>query len=76
MVLEKDPIIFLQWLPGALLFFLIAAAVLSITALAISFVVLAVRVGPLPAGDRLFKAFVAAVNDLWHTSPRRVMALS
>jgi hypothetical protein len=76
MVLEKDPIIFLQWLPGALLFFLIAVVVLSVTALVISFVVLAFRLGPLPAGDRLFKAFVAAINDLGHTSFRRVMALS
>jgi ABC-type transport system involved in multi-copper enzyme maturation permease subunit len=76
MVLEKDPIIFLQWLPGALLFFLIAAGLLALVALVFSFVVLAFRLGPLPAGDRLFKAVVAAFDDLIHTSPRRVMALA
>lgn len=76
MVLETDPIIFLQWLPGALLFFAIAAVSLALFALVVSFVVLAFRVGPLPAGDRLFKTVVAAVNDLRHTSPRRVMALT
>lgn len=76
MVLETDPIVFLQWLPGALLSFAIAAVSLTLFALLISFVVLAFRVGPLPAGDRLFKTVVAAASDLRKTSPRRVLALS
>ncbi len=76
MVLENDPIIFVQWLPGALLFFAIAAFSLAAAALLISFVALAFRMGPLPAGDRLFKLLLAAVNDLVHTSPRRVWALT
>lgn len=76
MVLETDPIIFFQWLPGALLFFAIAAIAVAAVSLVISFVVLAFRVGPLPAGDRLFKAIVAAAKDLANTSPRRVLALA
>jgi hypothetical protein len=76
MVLEKDPILFLTWLPGALAFFGLAALLLSAFALLVSFVVEAFRIGPLPAGDRIFKNVVAAFNDLVHTSPRRVMALS
>ena len=76
MVLENDPIVFLQWLPGALLFFAIAAVSVAAVALIFSFVVLAFRLGPMPAGDRLFKTIVAAVNDLGHTSPRRVWALA
>lgn len=76
MVLEKDPILFLTWLPGALAFFALAALLLAAFALLVSFVVEAFRIGPLPAGDRLFKNVVAAFDDLIHTSPRRVMALA
>ena len=76
MVLEKDPLVFLQWLPQALLFFGIAALLLAAVALLVTFIVLAFRLGPLPAGDRLFKVVRAAANDLWHTSPRRVLALA
>jgi hypothetical protein len=76
MVLETDPIVFSQWIGGALLFFVIAAALVALVASLVAFVMMAFRLGPLPAGDRLFKNIVRGARDLSLTSPRRVMALA
>ncbi|HZZ28007.1 MAG TPA: ABC transporter permease [Pirellulales bacterium] len=45
-------------------------------ALTISYLVAAFRYGPLPAGDRLYRALVGTLVDLIHISPRRVWALA
>jgi hypothetical protein len=76
MVLETDPIVFSQWIGGAILFYLIAAGLITFGVLLVSFVVAAFRMGPLPAGDMLFKGIIRGFRDLSLTSPRRLLALA
>lgn len=76
MVRDFDITPFFQWLPEAVLHYLAVLGLLALTGLVISFVVAAVRYGPLPAGDRIYKLLAAAGVDLVRISPRRVFALA
>jgi ABC-type amino acid transport system permease subunit len=88
MVLENPLDPFLTWLlgypwtePGAFLnsavfHFLLTAAVLSVVALVIGFLVALIRHGPLKAGDITYRVVVNGFRELFRTSPRRVWALA
>lgn len=53
-----------------------AGIILALVALAFSYLLLAVRRGPLAAGDAVFRTVRTAVIDLLSISPRRVFALA
>src|SRR4051812_31258218 len=76
MVLEQEIQSYSEWFPIALRHFGEAAFFVVLAALVISYLVAAFRYGPLPAGDRLYKALVGAAVDFVHISPRRVWALT
>ena len=76
MILETNIEQYLLWLPGALAYFGIMAAVVALVALVVGFLVAAVRHGPMAAGDRTYRLLSSAAVDLVHTSPRRVWAIA
>ena len=76
MVLEQEIPSYAAWFPEALRNFGEAAFFVVLAAVIISYLVAAFRYGPMPAGDRLYRALVGAANDLIHISPRRVWALA
>lgn len=68
---------FLDWLwPDGLLTYGMTVGIVALLALLIGFLVLAVRYGPLPAGDMIYRLIVTAATDLVRFSPRRVFALA
>ncbi|HTQ38036.1 MAG TPA: hypothetical protein VMJ32_03360 [Pirellulales bacterium] len=75
MVLEQEIQPYSVWFQQALWNFGETAFFVVLAALIISYLVAAFRYGPLPAGDRLYRAVVGAIVDLVHISPRRVWAL-
>jgi ABC-type transport system involved in multi-copper enzyme maturation permease subunit len=76
MILETSIQDFLTWLPDALMHFGIMAAVVSLVALLVGFLVAAVRHGPLAAGDMTYRVLSSAALDLVRISPRRIMAIA
>jgi hypothetical protein len=88
MVLENPLLPYLTWLLGypwtdarafldsALFRFVLTAAVLSVIALVVGFLVALVRHGPLKAGDITYKVVVNGFRELFRTSPRRVWAIA
>src|SRR4249920_2938496 len=88
MVLENPLDPFLTWLLGypwtesgaflnsAVFHFLLTAAVLSVIALVIGFLVALIRNGPLKAGDITYRVVVNGFRELFRTSPRRVWAIA
>lgn len=82
MVLERQPLPFLEWLLGteeslgALALFLIIAAVLAVLALVIGFLFALVRHGPMKAGDLTYRTVANGAKELFFLSPRRVWALA
>jgi ABC-type transport system involved in multi-copper enzyme maturation permease subunit len=76
MILETSIQEYLLWLPGALLHFVIMAAVVSLVALVVGFLIAAVRHGPLAAGDMTWRVISTAALDLVQTSPRRILAIA
>ena len=76
MILETSIEDFLTWLPDALVHFGIMAAVVSLVALVVGFLVAAVRHGPLAAGDMTYRVLSSAALDLARISPRRIMAIA
>lgn len=76
MVLEQEIQPYSVWFSQALWSFGETAFFVVLAAIIVSYLVAAFRYGPLPAGDRLYRAIVGAVTDLIHTSPRRVWALT
>ncbi len=76
MVLDFDVTPYLEWLPGATLYYLAVLGVLALMGLVFAFLVAAVRHGPLPAGDMIYRVVTAATLDLVRLSPRRVYALA
>ena len=76
MVLEQDIPTYAAWFPEALRNFGESAFFVVLAALVISYLIAAFRYGPMPAGDRLYRALVGAAIDLVHISPRRVWALT
>src|ERR1700716_2905353 len=76
MVLETQPIVFLQWFPAALLTFIVTAAVLGVVALAVGYMITAFRYGPIQGGDITFGVIKSGVLELFQFSARRVAALA
>src|SRR4051794_23064844 len=88
MVLENPLLPYLTWLIGypwtdaeaflnsALFRFVLTAAVLSVIALVVGFLIALVRHGPLKAGDITYKVVVNGFRELFRTSPRRVWAIA
>ena len=76
MSLETLPIDFWPWLrEGAALW---ASTLLmgGLAALLGVYIVKMLVYGPMVAGERIVTTLLSAVDDLWHTSPRRVVALA
>lgn len=80
MVLENQYPPYLEWLfsvpAGALWIWSITMLGVVLAGLLIAWIFSSVRYGPLKAGDLIFRTLVGVFNDLGHTSPRRVFALS
>ncbi|HEV3137288.1 MAG TPA: ABC transporter permease [Pirellulales bacterium] len=76
MVLDSDPVVFLNWLRPALFFFLQAAAVLCLAAVVGGFLLAAFRYGPGVGGDATYRMIKIALSDLVSLSPRRIGALA
>src|SRR3954467_14639319 len=88
MVLENPLLPYLNWLIGypwtdaeaflnsALFRFVLTAAVLSVIALVVGFLIALVRHGPLKAGDITYRVVVNGFSELFKTSPRRVWAIA
>lgn len=82
MVLENQYPPYLEWLfavgltPGAFWIWLITIVLVIIGGLFIAWIFSSIRYGPLKAGDLIFRTLIGLVDDLLHTSPRRVFALA
>ncbi len=76
MILEFEILPYVEWLPQALWIFLRTALIVSGLALVVSFLVAAVRNGPIAAGDKTYRVLSGAANDLVRTSPRRIYAIA
>lgn len=76
MVLEEAIPAFSQWFGRALVDYLFAASLLAVIAGALAWLVQSAVYGPLQAGDRVYRAILAGVNDLLRMSPRRIWALA
>lgn len=82
MVIENQYPPYFEWLlsagmePGALWIWLLTVVGVLVGGLLLSFVVVAVRTGPAKAGDLIYRTLAGTVDDLLHTSPRRVWALA
>src|SRR3954452_25559093 len=88
MVLENPLLPYLTWLIGypwpdaqaflnsALFRFVLTAAVLSVIARVVGFLIALVRHGPLKAGDITYRVVVNGFRELFRTSPRRVWAIA
>ncbi len=76
MILETSIEDFLVWLPQALAHFGMAAAIVTLVALVVGYLIAAVRHGPLAAGDMTYRVLSAAALDLVRISPRRITAIA
>lgn len=76
MVLENPVPPFLNWFAAALITFLVSAGVLIAGALAISFVIMAFRYGPMTAADIIYRALRVGLIELIQMSPRRIWAIA
>ncbi|MDZ4820944.1 MAG: ABC transporter permease [Planctomycetota bacterium] len=76
MILEFDILPYWQWLLWNSAKFALGAFVLTLLALVVNFLILAVRHGPLMAGDTIFRVLTGAVMDVIRLSPRRVYTLA
>jgi hypothetical protein len=76
MVIENQIPLFFEWLPGALMSWLIAVGLLALAAIALSFIFAAVQRGPMPAADAVYSRVAGGITDVLRMSPRRIMALA
>ena len=83
MVIEQETLPFWQWLlrgsadtPAALLWFLLVVACVALLALVASYLLAAVRHGPMAAGDLTYRVVTTGLKELVVVSPRRVFALA
>ncbi len=76
MVLETDPVVFLNWILPAFWFFLAMVGGVSVLALVVGYTVVAVQYGPMRGGDITYQVVKASVFDLIEASPRRIWALA
>jgi hypothetical protein len=72
----NDVVPFFQWLPGALLTWLVVVAIVAGMATVVAWLVAAVRHGPMVAVKLTWRLLRGAVVDLVRMSPRRVSALA
>ena len=76
MPIEIEVLPFAEWLNTAIVTFLAVAGGVTLFAALATFLVAAVRHGPVRAGDMIYRVLVAGVIDLLRISPRRVFALA
>lgn len=76
MDLENQPLPLAEWFGPALATWGFTVACLMVGAIVVAFLFGMVLVGPLKAGDRIFKVVVGGMRDVFSTSPRRVLALA
>ena len=76
MVLEEDIPRFGAWIGPALLHFAAAVGAAALVAAAAAWLVQAIVLGPLAAGDRVYRGILSGCGDLAGTSLRRVWALA
>ncbi|OHB83238.1 MAG: hypothetical protein A2V98_01875 [Planctomycetes bacterium RBG_16_64_12] len=76
MPVETEIIPFLQWLPGAVLYWLLAVVILTVAASLLGLLVAAVEYGPWAAVGKTWRVVTAGVADVVRISPRRVWALT
>ncbi|HEV2969010.1 MAG TPA: ABC transporter permease [Pirellulales bacterium] len=65
-----------DWLLDAVLRYLGVVGLVGLMGLILGFLIAAVRYGPLPAGDMIYRLLASAAVDLVRFSPRRVFALA
>lgn len=82
MVLERELLPYSEWLWGndqsfgAIVVFLIIAAVLAVSSLVIGYLLALVRHGPTKAGDLTYRTVANGAKELFYLSPRRIWALA
>jgi hypothetical protein len=76
MVLEEEIPAFAAWIGPALVWFLFAAALVTVVAAAAVWLVQSILCGPLAAGDRVYRGLLSGLADLGGMSWRRVWALA
>src|SRR5262245_57002798 len=76
MVVENPLPPFIEWLPEAFVHWAVAAFVVALVAVLLSFIFTAAQRGPMPAADAIYARIVGSVNDIAMISPRRVLALA
>lgn len=76
MVLEEEIPAFAAWIGPALVWFLFAAALVTVVAAAGVWLVQSILCGPLAAGDRVYRGLLSGLADLGGMSWRRVWALA
>ena len=76
MVLEQEIPRFVAWFGPALLQYLFAASLVAVIAAMLSWIAQSAAVGPLVAGDRVYRGVIGGIADLVRMSPRRIWALA
>lgn len=82
MIIENQYPPYFQWLlaagadPGALWIWLLTVVCLLVIGLLASFIAMTVTYGPAKSGDLIFRSLAGVIDDVVHTSPRRVYALA
>jgi hypothetical protein len=76
MTLEEELIPFADWFPTALGHWAVVVAVLVGATFLVGWILAIAQSGPVRGTERVFLLIPSLLNDLIHTSPRRVMALA
>jgi hypothetical protein len=76
MVLEQEIPRFAAWFGPALLQYVFAASLVAVIAAMLSWLAQSAAVGPLVAGDRVYRGILGGIADLLRMSPRRIWALA
>jgi hypothetical protein len=76
MVLEKEIPAFVSWFGPAFAQYLLAASLVAVIAAMLAWLAQSASVGPLVAGDRVYRGVIGGIGDLLRMSPRRVWALA
>jgi len=76
MVLEEEIPKFAAWIGPSLLWYLFAASLVAVVAAAAAWLTQSIVLGPLAAGDRVYRGVLTGLADLAGMSPRRIWALA
>ena len=76
MVLEEEIPRFAAWLGPAAASYLLSACLVAVVTLAVAWLSQSILIGPLAAGDRVYRGVVAGLVDLGGMSARRIWALA